>query len=98
GSMIPIVPHKGVKHYFGLFWANGKIYVDFRDMRPTPPFSDLGLREKLLTRLEDINGAPLPPNAVDRQPSINMSAIADEIGFTKFLDTFAWYVDTIRAS
>jgi hypothetical protein len=98
GSMIPIVTHKGVKHYFGFFWTNGKIYVDFRDMRPNPPFSDLALREKLLARLEDINGAPFPPNAVDRQPSITMSAIATEDGLAQFLDTFAWYVDTIRAS
>lgn len=98
GSMIPIVTHKGVKHYFGWLWANGKIYVDFRDMRPNPPFSDLALREELRTRLETINGAPLPPNAVDRQPSINMSAIATEDGFAQFVDAFAWYVDMIRSS
>ncbi len=98
GSMAPIVTHKGVKHYFGWLWTNGKIYVDFRDMRPNPPFSDLTLREELRTRLEKINGAPLPPNAVDRQPSINISAIATEDRLAQFLDTFAWYVDTIRAS
>ncbi len=98
GSMSPIVTHKGVRHYFGWFWTNGKIYVDFRDMRPHPPFSDLALREELRTRLEKINGAPLPLNAVDRQPSINMSAIATEDGLAQFLDTFAWYVETIRAS
>lgn len=98
GSMSPIVTHKGIKHYFGWFWTNGKIYVDFRDMRPNPPFSDLGLREELRTQLEEISGAPLPPNAVDRQPSINMSAIATENGLAQFLDIFAWYVETIRAS
>lgn len=98
GSMTPIVTHKGVKHYFGWVWTNGKIYVDFRDMRPNPPFSDLALREELLTRLEKINGVPLPPNAIDRQPSINMSAIATEDGLAQFLDTFAWYLDTIRSS
>ena len=98
GMMIPIVTHKGIKHYFGWFWTNGKIYVDFRDMRPNLPFSDLALREELQRRLEKISGIPLPPNAVDRQPSINMSAIATEDGLAQFLDTFAWYVDTIRSS
>jgi hypothetical protein len=98
GSMSPIVTHKGAKHYFGWVWTNGKIYVDFRDMRPNPPFSDLALRQELLTRLEAINGTPLPPNAVDRQPSITISAIATEDGLAQFLDMFAWYVDTIRSS
>ncbi|MCA1724401.1 MAG: hypothetical protein LC748_09190, partial [Thermomicrobia bacterium] len=98
GMMTPIVTHKGVKHYFGWFWTNGKIYVDFRDMRPNLPSSDLALREELQRRLEKISGIPLPPNAVDRQPSINMSAIATEDGLAQFLDTFAWYVDTIRSS
>ena len=81
GSMTPIVTHKGVKHYFGWLWTNGKIYVNFRDMRPNPPFSDFGLREELQRRdLSMIDGVPVPPNAIDRQPSISMSAIATTNG------------------
>jgi hypothetical protein len=98
GSMIPIVSHKGIKHYFGWFWTNGKIYVDFRDMRPNLPFSDPALREELRTRLNIVEGVSVPPDAIERQPSINMSDIATPIGCEQFINTFAWYVEMIRSS
>lgn len=98
GSMIPIVSHKGMKHYFGWFWTNGKIYVNFRDMRLYPPFSDSVLREELRTRLNMIEGVSLPPDAIERQPPINMSDIAKPNGYEQFTNTFAWYIEMIRAS
>jgi hypothetical protein len=98
GSMIPIVSHKGIKHYFGWFWTNGKIYVDFRDMRPNPPFSDLALREELRRRLNMVEGVSVPPDAIERQPPINMSDISTPIGCDQFINTFAWYVEMIRST
>lgn len=98
GSMIPIVSHKGKKHYFGLLWTNGKIYVNFRDMRPHAPFSDRMLREELRVRLNAIKGVSIPADGTERQPSIMMNDIATSDGWERFIQTFAWYVDKIRAT
>ncbi len=62
------------------------------------PFDDEIKRSELLRRLNDIPGIKIPHFAVDKYPSIALTALNDEGATRQFLDVMDWVVQEIVAS
>jgi len=96
GSVYPVLDHKGIGYsLFGIF-TDGNISLSFQPLRGRPPFNDDSKRLQLLRRFNEIAGVNLPDDAIDRYPSIPLSALKDKLALKKFLDILDWFVHEIK--
>jgi hypothetical protein len=81
----------GVRYAPFALWTTGDIELLFRQIKEQPPFDREEMRRELERRLATIPGVSLPPNALNRQPSIKMTMLGDSAVRT-LLDVFGWYL------
>ncbi len=97
GSFTPIIENNGVSHYLFAVWTTGVIETYFYYLKNKPPFESEDLRKEMLNRLNEIPGVRLPPDAIDRGPSIPLS-ILNKDNLEKFLNVFDWAIEMIRGT
>jgi hypothetical protein len=97
GSFTPIIENKGASNYLFAVWTSGVIETYFYYLKNKPPFDSEELRIEMLNRLNEVPGIKLPPDAIDRGPSIPLSTLnADAL--EKFLLVFDWAIEKIRTA
>lgn len=95
GSFTPIIENNGTSHYLFAVWTSGVLETYFYYLKNKPPFESEDLRKELLKRLNEVPGISLPPDAIDRGPSIPLSVL-NEDALEKFLEVFEWVIKKIR--
>lgn len=98
GTFTPVIDHGGAEHKPIQVWTGDYFYVMFGDMKNQPPFTDERKRLELLSRLTDILGVTMPDKAIDKYPSIPLTAIGSGNSRARFLEVLDWIVREIRAT
>lgn len=98
GSYVPVLNHKQRDHQLFAVWTYGMVELYFYWYQFKPPFKSEELRRELLGRLNAIEGIALPDEAINRRPSIGMSALKDETALNEFLEVFDWVAQEIVAT
>lgn len=98
GTFSPALSHKEVEHRPIQVWTGDYLYVQFGDLRSELPFSDELRRRELLRRLNEIPGIAIPDGAVDKYPSIALTALSSEDALGRFLAVLDWVAQEIKTS
>lgn len=96
GSFIPALDYKNAPYYPLALYTYGRVEIQFQHMRARP-FDDETKRLELLHRLNEIDGIELPEDKITKRPSIPFSTLISEVTLERFLGTFDWYVQEIKA-
>jgi hypothetical protein len=97
GSFAPVIECHGREHSLFAVWTKGNIETYFYYLKGKPPFDSEDLRKELLAKLNEVPGINLPSDAIDRGPSIPLSALNGD-ALTKFLQVFDWAIERIRTA
>lgn len=95
GTFTPIIENNGASHYLFAVRTSGVIETYFYYLKNKPPFDSEDLRKEMLKRLNEVPGIKLPPDAIDRGPTIPLS-ILNKDTIEKFLLVFDWAIEKIR--
>ena len=98
GTFTPVIDHGGAEHRPIQVWTGDYLYVMFGDMKNQPPFADERKRLDLLRRLTGILDVTIPEKAIDKYPSIPLTAIGSGDSLAQFLGVLDWIVEEIRAT
>jgi hypothetical protein len=60
------------------------------------PFKDDKKRQEIVDRFNEIDGISLPPDALNRQPSLALTTLADEQRLSRLLAVFEWVIAEIE--
>ena len=96
GSFVPVIIHKNREHKLFAVWTYGAIELYFYWYAYKPPFDDENERLILLDKLNMIPGINISPENISKRPSIQLSQIASEEIFQKFITVFEWFIERIR--
>ncbi len=98
GSFFPIFDFQNEAYLLISVWTYGTIEVQFKELKKRPPFDNEAKRIELLQRLNELPNVSLPPDAIERRPSLALATLKDESVLKKFLDTLEWVINEIKAS
>ncbi len=98
GSMIPVLDVDGTSHWFVVVWTYARAEMQFQHMATRPPFDDLGLRQELLARLNEIPGVSIPEAKLDKRPSIPLAVLVNEEHLRQFLSALDWCIEQVRGT
>lgn len=98
GSFFPMIDHLGQQYWSFAVVTYGKIEFQFQMMKSRPPYDRPELRRALIEKLNRIDGVSIPPDAIDRRPSIPILALAKANSLQEFFGVWGEYVDAIRSS
>ena len=96
----PVFDH-GKRAYstFSVWASPSSVEILFQYIKDYPPFDQESLRLELAHRLNAIPGVPvITMDRLTKRPSLPLSALTDEASLQAFIDTFDWYLETIRGS
>ena len=97
-ACVPILYHNGIKHQlFAIRAQSGTVQIYFKWYAQKPPFEAEDKRLELLQRLNQIPGVEIPVTAINRQPSIALSALADKSALEQFTQAFGWFIAQVRS-
>ena len=97
GSFYPMYDYAGENHYTIGVWTYGKIEFQFQTIKDQAPFGAASPRLELLDRLNAIPGVSIPPDGIERRPSIYLSLFSEKANLDKLLATLGWYLDEVTA-
>ena len=98
GSFTPVVEHKGEEfHPFGVT-TNGYLGISFGTIQNRPPFDSKEKRLEFLKRLNSFLDAKLPEDAINRYPTVRLSALRGPGVLEGILGIFDWFVEEVKAS
>ncbi len=98
GSFFPMLDFQSETFLLISAWTYGTIEVQFKELKKRPPFDNEVKRVELLQRLNEVPNISLPPDGIERRPSLPLAALKDEMALKKFLDTFEWVIQEIKSS
>lgn len=81
--------------FFFKVGTNGRIELWFQYLANKPPFADEGLRRELAHRLSTIAGMDALAQKFTGRPTIPLSALRPEAGWTQFTQTWTWALEKI---
>lgn len=97
GSFIPALDYQGAPYYPLALYTYGRVEIQFQYMRARP-FDDEAKRLELLRRLNELEGIEIPEDKTTKRPSIPFATLRKDDTLKRFLETFDWYVQEIKAS
>lgn len=98
GSFFPMLRANGLDYWTFAVWTYGTIEIQFQWMKVRGPFASADARRELQAKLNEIPDVEIPDDALDRRPSIELSALEPPEARQRFLVVFDWYVERIRAA
>lgn len=97
-ACVPTLYQNGIKHQlFAIRAQSGTVQIYFKWYAKKPPFDNEAKRLELLQQLNLIPGVQIPSNAINRQPSIALSSLADSSALTQFLQAYDWFIEQVRS-
>jgi len=99
GSFFPMVDHRGSLFWTISVWTYGRVEIQFQRLLTKPPFEPEARRLDLLERLNAALGEPaIPPDGIDRRPSIPLMTLARPGVLDQFLNVLDWLLSEIRGT
>lgn len=98
GAFTPVFLHRGEDYGPFAVWTSGLIAINFGALRNRPPFDAEKKRLELLKKLNSLLDEKLPEDAINRYPSVRLSALRAPGVLGGVLETFDWFVDEVMAS
>jgi hypothetical protein len=96
GSFAPTYVHHEIKHPLFAVWTRGRLESYFSMLKNRRPFKDDKKRQEIVDRFNEIDGISLPPDALNRQPSLALTTLADEQRLSRLLAVFEWVIAEIE--
>jgi hypothetical protein len=101
GSFLPIIDHGNASKWTFAVYAQesgASVEFQFAHMRTKPPFTDDVRRLELLQRINSVLGTTIPPDAINRRPSVPITVLQDSNVLASFLKVFDSVVDDVRST
>lgn len=98
GSYQPVIDLAQDVFFPIVVWTNGYVEFQFQWLAYREKFRDEEMRRQLLARLNRIEGANIPEDAIERRPSISLTLLAKPENMELFKDAVQWAIDAIRGS
>ena len=96
GAFVPTFEGRGDREYFPLIvYSNGKVGVEFVNIKVKPVFEDEAMREQLRARLNAIDGVDIPEEKIVGEPYIQLPLLADEARLRQFFAVWDWFADEV---
>jgi hypothetical protein len=73
-----------------VLYTYGRVEIPFEYMRRREPFADAERREALRVRLNAIASVEIPPDTLDKRPSIPLALLIDDRALEEFLAVLDW--------
>lgn len=96
GSLAPSQNVGGVRYSLATIYTYARIEFNFQALRTRPPFDDADRRVDLLRRLNQVPGVELPPDSIDRRPSVVLADIASDQSLDALIQIWQDIVDELR--
>lgn len=96
GSFFPMFDLGDQSHFTFSAWTYKTIEIQFQNLKNRQPFSSKAMRERLLEKLNAIDGISIPADAIGRRPSIPLEVLAKEDSVKRFLDVMDWYLRRLQ--
>jgi len=96
GSIYVVLDTNARSYSLFALWTYGRAATLFADLKKTSPFRDETLRNELRNRLSAIPGVVLPPDAIEKYPSLPLAALREPDAQARFFDAFSWVIDECR--
>jgi len=93
GSVIPILTINRVHHFIFSIWTDGKIEIPFQWMKKKKAFSNVEMRKKILSRLNQLEGVNIKDDRIDKRPWIYVKELKNKDNYTKFINLMDWILD-----
>ena len=93
GSVIPILTINRVHHFIFSIWTDGKIEIPFQWMKKKKAFSNVEMRKKILSRLNQLEGVNIKDDRIDKRPWIYVKVLKNKDNYTKFINLMDWILD-----
>jgi hypothetical protein len=97
GSCIPYKPqifgNKKLSVMPFAIWVKGSIEIYFQHYQNRPPFDSIDYKINLMQRLNQIEGINISETSLNKRPSFNISLLARQENYNRFIDTFNWFFD-----
>ncbi|WP_063713114.1 GmrSD restriction endonuclease domain-containing protein [Nocardia jiangxiensis] len=72
----------------------GKAEVVFKYLADRDPFTEIGVRDQLRCRINDLAGVDIAAGKLALRPSFPLTAIVDEVDHKRLRETLVWFRDT----
>jgi len=86
GSFVPYFNHNEREHQLFAVWTYGVVEIYFQWYLSKPPFDNIEKRRVILDKLNQINGVSIPPDGINRRPSISMDILAQDNRLEQFIE------------
>jgi hypothetical protein len=96
GRFVPTVCVGGLRIQLFVIRADAKVAIRFMYLRKRPPFTERGIIDELLRKVNEIPGVNFPPDAVGRKPNFPLDLLAAPEGLEEFKKTVEWMIDQLR--
>jgi len=97
GSFYPTLVYQGKKQGIIVVYTDGRIVIQFQIIRKFSPFNGEPKIVELLKRLNKLPEVSIPPDAINRYPSLPLSLFKDEEVLKQFLGIFDWVIQEIKS-
>jgi hypothetical protein len=95
GSCFVGITHTGVNYYPFAMWTYGLIEIQFQWLRQRSESQEL--MEALAMRLNLIPGVVIPPDALTRRPSFELSLLKEQQSLSQFFEAIEWFLEQVRS-
>ena len=96
GSFVPVYEHGECEYALFAVYTYGAVETYFYWHQYKPPFDSEQKRIELLNKLNAIDGVNLPPDAITKRPSIQLSVLAVPGRLDKLLAVYDWFIEEVR--
>jgi hypothetical protein len=96
GSFVPLYSYAGQERPLFAVWTYSAVEVYFYWYQYRPPFDREEKRLEILAKLNEIEGVNLPPDSINKRPSIKLSTFTAPGKLEKFFSVFEWMLEEIN--
>ena len=97
GSFIPGRSINGVTHVPCIAYTYGSLEFQFSRVLKRSPFDSFDTRQEFLRRLNEVEGINIPPEKLDKRPSVSLSVLSRDQSWEQFLDVMKWFLATVES-
>ena len=87
----------GRRAFLFTVWTYGSVEIDFQYLTAHPAFAEESVREELRQRLNSAVHSDIPPDKVDKRPSLALDLLLDDQAVEGFRAVWTWAMGRIDA-
>jgi len=98
GAFVPRIAGAQDSYNPLIVYSDGKVGIEFVNIKVKPVFEDEAKREELRQRLNAIEGIKIPPRKTAGEPYVQLPLLADEARLRQFLEVWDWFVAEVGSA